>query len=137
MAQESQLSHLSEFQSNLSLHPFLSGIFFYRSLQSFHLFRITFFNGNSLSVANPASTTILFHTGKAGFFFEASLIFLPEKLSIHPCFDKRPRKGILEFSLSGVAIHLQSFLLKGLFPQGILELITPAIEATSQPKGLQ
>src|SRR4030042_6432996 len=128
MAQESQLSHLSEFQSNLFLPPFLSDIFFCYSLRSFNFLRITFFNGDRLSVANPALMTILFHTRRTDFFFEASLIFFPEKLGIDPRFDKRPRKDILEFSLPGVEIHLQPYLLKGFFPQGILELITPAIE---------
>src|SRR4030067_1671698 len=136
MAEESHLSHLSEFQSNLFLQPFFSEVFFCHSSRSFYFCRITFSHGDGLPVANSAPVTILFHTGRADFFFEAFLIFLTKKLGLHSCFDERPWKDVIEFSFSGKGIHLQSCFLKSLFPQRIAELIAPAIETASQPKGL-
>src|SRR4030042_5726137 len=135
MAQEPHCPDLSEFQPNLFLHPFLPHVFLGHSFHGLYFYRIAFSNGHCLSVTDPASMTILFHTGGADLLFEASLIFLPEKVSIDPCVDKRPRGDILEFSLPGVEVHLQSRLLNGLFPQRKTELITPTIEAASQSKG--
>src|SRR4030042_3332039 len=136
MAQESHLSHLFEFQSNLSLHPFLPEVFFCHACRRFYFYRITFSHGDGLPVANSAPMTNLSHTRRTDFLFEASLIFPPEKLSIHSCFDERPWKDILEFSLSGMGIHIHPGFLKGFLPQRIVELVTPAIEAASQSKSL-
>jgi len=78
--------------------------------------------------------TILLHTGRADFFFEASLIFLQRNGASIPV-SMKTREGYRRFSLSGMPIHFQSCLLKGLLPQGILELIAPAIKTASPLKG--
>ncbi len=136
MAQESHLSHLPEFQSNLFLHLFLPDIFSSPFPRNSYFCRIPFSDGEGLPVTNSAPIAILFHTGRTDFLFEASLIFLPKKRWIHSCFDERPRKDIVDFSLSGMPIHFQSCLLKSLPPQGKLELIAPAVKTASQPKSL-
>src|SRR4030042_4964962 len=136
MAQKSHLTHLPEFQSNLFLHPFISDILLFHPFQSFHFCRITFSYEDGLPFTNPTPVTVLFHTGRTDFLFEAPLIFLPEILSIQPCFDKRPWEDIFKFSYFGMGIHFQSCLLKTFFPQGEVKLIAPTIETASQSIGL-
>ena len=116
MAEDSQFSLFFESQSNLFLRRSPMTLFLYDSLRALHLRRITFSHRNLFPVADPAAMAIVFYTARADFFFEASPILLPKKLSGNPRFDESPLKGLLEVSPVVVEIHPLPRTLKGRLP---------------------